>query len=452
MTKFLRRFASNFHLGSHSNLKKLGQLLLDFGWIDETQLEQALQTQRVVGGRIGSCLLEVGALDEPMLLRALAHQREVPAARAVDLANVPQEVLGLLPTRIALRSLAVPFRMLGSELYVALLEVTNLDLQDEIAFATGKKVRMHIGNEVRIFTALHRYYGREVSDRFRLLETYLDRHATTVPKRSGFGQHLEQKNSTDDQEVPVPTHPVEAGATSAAQGKIADPLNMKSRWRPRPDAAPSEANSPITEPEASPSQVGDGSSTRDGLDSRKMETVTAPFLPRYESTEAFGAALEEMNDREAMAHSFLEHVRPRFQRVLLYKILPDTAMGWLGVGETIDSKRLANTMIDLERPSIFHDLRNGRAIHVGPLASLSAHQEVVAAFGGEPPQACLFAPIRLGKRLVTVLVGEPARSTDGAEVLEHVELRRQVGEACKVLGIAFGNYVVRQRAHTAQSS
>ena len=38
--------------------KKLGQMLVERGWITGEQLIRAIQSQRVVGGRIGTCLLE----------------------------------------------------------------------------------------------------------------------------------------------------------------------------------------------------------------------------------------------------------------------------------------------------------------------------------------------------------------------------------------------------------
>ncbi len=410
-----------------NTLKKLGQLLVDFGWIDQPQLEQALQTQRVVGGRLGSCLLEVGAIDEAMLLRALAHQRAVPAARTIDLATVPGEVISLLPSRVALRCLAIPFRMLGPDLYVALLDAANLDLHDEIAFATGKQVRIHIANEVRIFSSLHRYYDRELSDRYRLLEDYLDRPVPTVPRSSGFGRHLERKNATPPPTVPSnavsatsPLAELDTAAANANRGPRSVGSTAAHALSPRASATP-QFDSPA------PSL-------------RPPSAVTSPFLRRFENVELFSEALAEVEDREAMALMFVEHLRPHFERLLLFKVLPETVVGWVGSGAGINQTRLLNSQIRVDRPSIFHDLLSGRAMYQGPLASLSAHRDVFAAFGGEPPEECLFVPIRLGQRLVSVVIGEPAPSHDPAATRDEIAL------ACNALGQAFASYLVRQRA------
>lgn len=360
-------------------MKRLGQLLLDFGWIEGSQLREALQTQKVVGGRIGSCLLEAGAIDEPMLLKALAHQRGVPAARTFDLKNVPEEVTSLLASRVAIRCLAVPFRMLGTDLYVAMLDVDNLDLHDEIAFATGKQVRVHIANEVRIFTALHRYYGRKLSERFDQLETRLDRPDPGFRRRSGFGMALTSG-------LPTESH------------LASEPIN------------------------------GVASSS-----------LTAPFLPRFEDLDTFSEALSSAGDRDEMAQLFIDQVRPHFRRLLLFKLLPDTVTGWLASGEGVDRASLAQIEIPLDEPSVFHDLRNGRPVHEGRLAALSTHRPVFRAFGGAP-ETCVTLPVRLGKRVICVLLGEPASDREPAEV------REKVIPACQVLGDAFGALILRQRA------
>ncbi|MFL6293206.1 MAG: hypothetical protein ACJ759_20115, partial [Thermoanaerobaculia bacterium] len=154
---------------------KLGQLLVARGWITVQQLNRALQTQQVVGGRLGTCLTEMDAISEDNLLKGLAEQHGVPAISLDDLRGIPDEVLALLPDKLARRCRAVPFRVVGTRLDVAMLEPRNLALQDEIAFASGKRLMVHVANEVRIVEALERFYREEASSRFSLLIERLNR-------------------------------------------------------------------------------------------------------------------------------------------------------------------------------------------------------------------------------------------------------------------------------------
>ena len=154
---------------------KLGQILVARGWITVQQLTRALKNQNVVGGRLGTCLLEMDALSEELLAKGLSEQLGVPAATVDDLHGIPEEVRDLLHAKLARRCRAVPFRALGGRLDVAMLDARNLACQDEIAFATGKRVKVHVGMEIRIFEALEKYYDEECPSRFTHLIDRLNR-------------------------------------------------------------------------------------------------------------------------------------------------------------------------------------------------------------------------------------------------------------------------------------
>jgi len=157
------------------SMAKLGQLLVARGWITVQQLTRALKTQNVGGGRLGTCLVEMDALNEELLQRGLAEQLGVPAASADELYGVPEEVRGLVPEKLARRCRAVPFRVEGGRLDLALMDPRNLSAQDEIAFASGKRVKVFVAAEVRILEALERYYGEELPSRFGMVLDRLNR-------------------------------------------------------------------------------------------------------------------------------------------------------------------------------------------------------------------------------------------------------------------------------------
>ena len=156
-------------------MAKLGQLLVARGWITVQQLTRALKNQNVAGGRLGTCLMEMDAITEELLLKGLAEQLGVPTASGDDLRGVPEVVVGLLHEKLARRCRAVPFRVEGGRLDLALMDPRNLSAQDEIAFASGKRVKVFVAEEVRILEALERYYGEECPSRFALVLDRLNR-------------------------------------------------------------------------------------------------------------------------------------------------------------------------------------------------------------------------------------------------------------------------------------
>jgi Type II secretion system (T2SS), protein E, N-terminal domain len=154
---------------------KLGQLLVARGWITVQQLTRALQNQNAVGGRLGTCLLEMEVLSEELLARALSELLGVPAAVVEDLRGIPDEVLRLIPEKLARRCRAIPFRVAGGRVDVAMQDPRNLVCQDEVAFACGRRVKVHVLHEVRVYEALQRYYREECPSRYGILLDRLNR-------------------------------------------------------------------------------------------------------------------------------------------------------------------------------------------------------------------------------------------------------------------------------------
>jgi len=155
--------------------KKLGQLLVERGAITGEQLIRAIQSQRALGGRIGTCLLEMDVLSEDHLLDALSHQLAVPAATVEELRQIDDDVLELVPARVAVRCQAVPFAASDNKIEVATLNVHHLVVLDELAFCSNRRVVPHIANEVRIAEALEKFYGHECTPRFGHLLDRLNR-------------------------------------------------------------------------------------------------------------------------------------------------------------------------------------------------------------------------------------------------------------------------------------
>ena len=75
--------------------KKIGELLVERGSIQPSDVEKALHMQAASGGRIGSALVRIGALSEENLLATLSDQLGVPIARPEDFLDVQQTYLFL---------------------------------------------------------------------------------------------------------------------------------------------------------------------------------------------------------------------------------------------------------------------------------------------------------------------------------------------------------------------
>jgi len=123
-----------------SENKKLGEMLLDAGLIDEAKLAEALRHQRIAGGRMGSNLVALGFVSEEVLMEFLAHQTGVPRLDVRNL-DVPVEVLRRIPRRLADQMNILPVNIQEPKsLLLAMADPSDLNAIDSARFASGLNI------------------------------------------------------------------------------------------------------------------------------------------------------------------------------------------------------------------------------------------------------------------------------------------------------------------------
>jgi HD-like signal output (HDOD) protein len=135
----------------------IGQLLIGAGLITEEQLQDALSKQQRDGGKTFEILLALGYLDKDQLHAFLSRQ---PGIAAIDLSrcNISQDLIKLVPKKLAIENLVLPIDQLGKLLTVAMacpLDVGTIGLLER---ATGLKVKAMLCKLEDIHTAVQKYY------------------------------------------------------------------------------------------------------------------------------------------------------------------------------------------------------------------------------------------------------------------------------------------------------
>jgi len=143
----------------------IGELLVESGIVTKDQLWEALERQKLIGGRIGSILVRLGYISESRLKEFLARQLGIPI---LDLSTVEikRDVVRLIPVETAHKLKAIPVRLesdLGrAVLVIATSDPTNLEITDIVSFITGLPIRIAFAPETVIETAIRRHYGARV--------------------------------------------------------------------------------------------------------------------------------------------------------------------------------------------------------------------------------------------------------------------------------------------------
>jgi hypothetical protein len=218
--------------------KRLGEILLEAGLIDGTQLQAALGHQRRWGGRLGEALIDLKMATEDQVVSALATKLgfERVSLEHVEYGPGLELALRLVPHEFAERNQLLPYSADPNNLLVAMADPTNVGVIDELAFRTGRKVKMAIAGDREIARAVRRLY---LVDKKGVEAIALDERDDSPvemvgPLDPGYTQGLDDyfHKEAPGAAVAPPVLPVTAGPSLAAGAPPPLPL------RPTPTAGP----------------------------------------------------------------------------------------------------------------------------------------------------------------------------------------------------------------------
>ncbi len=184
----------------HMNLKnkRLGEMLVSAKLISEAQLSQALQEQKMNGGRLGSHLVKLGYISEDDLINFLCVQYGVPAVNLRDF-KIDEQVATLIPTDLVNKYLTIPINRVGSTLIVATCDPTNISAIDDIKFITGYNVEIVVASETMIKETIEKLFDSS-SMLEDVLSTFDDSELELVQEEEDLNVS-ELKKETEDAPV-----------------------------------------------------------------------------------------------------------------------------------------------------------------------------------------------------------------------------------------------------------
>jgi type IV pilus assembly protein PilB len=145
-------------------VKKLGEILIAAGLIDNIQLEAALGRQKTWGGKLGHSLIELGFVNEEELAEAISKAIRIPYVNLFDPPLVEKQIKLLAPD-LARKYEVVPTSLRNNILYVAMADPFDLDTISELQFITNLKISPVLALDSEIKDAIRKYYDGEVVDR-----------------------------------------------------------------------------------------------------------------------------------------------------------------------------------------------------------------------------------------------------------------------------------------------
>jgi len=141
--------------------RRLGQILVDLGYLSEDQLWDVLEEQKQSPGEIlGQVALKLGLISNEQLTEALAEQWGMPVVNLEE-TNIPPKVIDLVPSTMAEVYKIMPISMRDGVLTVAMGDPQNLAALDDLRNFIGMEVRGAVSSPQAVEQAILKHYAEK---------------------------------------------------------------------------------------------------------------------------------------------------------------------------------------------------------------------------------------------------------------------------------------------------
>lgn len=166
--------------------RRLGQILVDLGYLTDDQLWDVLEEQKHSPGEIiGRVAIRMGLVNDAQISEALAEQWGMQVVNLPE-TNIPAKVLELVPQTMAALYKIMPVAMKDNVLTVAMADPQNITALDDLRNFLGYDVRGAVSNEAHVQQAIERYYADKEDSMEDVISDLEERMGDGDEKTGGF--------------------------------------------------------------------------------------------------------------------------------------------------------------------------------------------------------------------------------------------------------------------------
>jgi type IV pilus assembly protein PilB len=140
--------------------EKIGNILVHEGCIEETQLSEALEEQKIKKDKLGRILLGKGFITENNLALAYSMQLGFKIISGDDLLNSNEDVVSLISEDFAKENLVIAVQKTDTTIRLAMEDPENLEVIDSVQKITNLKPEIHVAGKSDIENAIGIMYER----------------------------------------------------------------------------------------------------------------------------------------------------------------------------------------------------------------------------------------------------------------------------------------------------
>ena len=142
-------------------LPRLGDVLVEQGWLSPEALEEGLEAQAENGERLGQVLVQQKKISEQELLNALALQLDLEVRESIDDKELRFDLVEQLPIQYLKKHEVFPFQSEDGTLRIAVNDPLDLEVLDDLRILFGQnEIRPVLVPAREILSAINRTYGQ----------------------------------------------------------------------------------------------------------------------------------------------------------------------------------------------------------------------------------------------------------------------------------------------------
>jgi len=151
----------------------IGEILVSNEACTQAQVDECVELWKAEGNarRLGEILIERGYITEDDLFEALGLQLGVPFVREIDEEIIDKDLLNKVPINFAKRHRVIPLYTDDGNVTVAVADPMNMQPLDDIALLLHKDVEMMISRPSSIIDAINRCYHQSAHAAQDMVET-----------------------------------------------------------------------------------------------------------------------------------------------------------------------------------------------------------------------------------------------------------------------------------------
>lgn len=140
---------------------RLGDVLVEQGWLSPEALEEGLEAQAENGERLGQVLVQQKKITEQELLNALALQLDLEVMESIEDKELRFDLVEQLPIQYLKKHEIFPFQSEDGTLRIAVNDPLDLEVLDDLRILFGQnEIRPVLVPAREILSAINRTYGQ----------------------------------------------------------------------------------------------------------------------------------------------------------------------------------------------------------------------------------------------------------------------------------------------------